>query len=136
MLVNKTNRNFWLFLGALALLLLFALLVCVFFNFGARCLCPTKYTKDWIGVLQKSTKRIEKAVRRILLVMPILLVPTLGLLMKVFLVFLAINSSILLATPSVKEFRVVGACLEELCINNNTNKFFGEGDLCLPDHFK
>ena len=136
MLVNKTNRNFWLFLGALALLLLFALHVCVFFNFGARCLCPTKYTKDWIGVLQKSTKRIEKAVRRILLVMPILLVPTLGLLMKVFLVFLAINSSILLATPIVKEFRVVGACLEELCINNSTSKFFVEGDLCVPHHFK
>ena len=131
MLVNKSNRSFWLFLGVLALVLLLALLVSVFFNF-----CATKYTKDWPGLLQKSTKTIEKAVRRILLVKPIFLVPTICFFMEVFLVFLAINSSSLLVTPSVKEFRVVGACQEELCINNSTNKFFVEGDLCLPEYFK
>ena len=138
MLVNKTNRSFWLFLGVSALILLLTLLFSVLFNFAAKCLCPTKYTKDWIGVLQQSTKTIEKAGRRILLAKPILLVPTICLLMKAFLVFLAINSSSLLASPSVKEFRVVGACLEELCINNSTSKFFVEGDLiiCIPEYFR
>ena len=134
--VNKTNRSFWYFLGILSLMLLIVLLVCVFFNFCAKCLCPTKYTKDWAGVVQKSTKIIESSIRRILLVKLVLIVPIIGLLVKAFLVVLAINSLCLLASPSIKEFRVVGACLDELCINNNTNKFFGEGDLCVPHPFK
>ena len=135
--VNKTNRLFWLFLGISALMLLVLLHVSVSFNFCAKHLCPTKYIGDWSELLGESTRTIEQAVRRIWLVKPILLVPTISLLLKTSLFFLVISSSCLLVSPSAKkEFMVVGACLEELCINNNTNKFFGEGDLCLPDHFK
>jgi len=71
-----------------------------------------------------------------LLVKLVFLVPMISLLIKVLLVVLAINSATLLASPSIKEFRVIGACPEELCINNSTNKFFAEGDLCVPEHFK
>merc|ERR1711963_8839 len=122
--------------GVSALLFLFALVVLAFFNFCAKCLCPTRYIEDWREVLQKSTKTIEKAVRRMLLVKLVFLVPMISLLIKVLLVVLAINSATLLASPSIKEFRVIGACPEELCINNSTNKFFAEGDLCVPEHFK
>ena len=135
--VNYTNRDFWPLLGVSALILILVLLVSVFFNFCAKCMCPLyQCTKDRQGVVGKPTTTIERTIRRILLVKPVLLVPTIGLLVKCLVILLTINSSCLLASPSAKEFRVVGACLEELCINNNTNKFYREGDLCIPDHFK
>ena len=55
----------------------------VSFNPCAKYLCPTKYIQDWQELFGESTKNIEKAVRRIWRVKPILLVPTICLLLKV-----------------------------------------------------
>ena len=65
------------------------------------------------------------------------LIPVSTALLQVSTVSLSLFASISLATTSkTPEFRVVGACQEELCINNNTNKFFKEGDICQLEQFR
>ena len=134
--VNKANSGFWLFMGISALMMLLALLVSVSFNFCAKYLCSANYASHWLELLEESTKNIEEAIRKVLQVKLVLLVPFCSLLLKALLIFLTMHSLSLLASPNVQEFRVAGACPEELCINDNTNKFYREGDLCAPDHFK
>ena len=115
---------------------IFAILAFGFFNCWDKYMCPNKCSKVWLGVWEKSTKIIEKTVKNILIVKLILIIPTIGFLIKALLIFLTIYSSCLLVAPSVKQFRVVGSCMEEICINNQTNKYFAEGDLCVPGAFK
>ena len=131
------NRGFWIFLGVSFLLLSVVFLLCVFLIFCSKHLCPTRLAKDWLGIVERSTKMIKGGINKIFMVKLILLVPAFfSLHLKLNVLLLTIFSSILLASPSTKEFRVVGSCPEELCISNQTQTFFQEGDLCVPDHFR
>ena len=128
--VSATSISFLFCSSFFSILILF--LFILFFNHLAKCICPRAYLEAWL----KSTQNAWVAIRRIWLVKLILLVPFFSLLLTSVLVVLTLYSSSRLVSPSVKEFRVVGACPEELCINENTNSFFREGDLCKPEHFK
>ena len=135
--VNSFNMGFWVFLGVSFLVLSSVYLVCILFVICNKLLCPSRPTKDWLGKVEKATKLIKEAILRIFRVKPVLLVPAIfSLPLKLTVLLLTIYSSILLASPSTKEFRVVGSCPEELCISNQTQTFFQEGDLCVPDHFR
>ena len=128
--VSVTSITFLFCSFFFSILLLF--LFMLFFDCLAKYIGPRGYLEAWL----KSTQNARDAIRRIWLVKPILLVPLFCLLLTSVLVVLTLYSSSCLVSPSVKEFRVVGACPEELCINENTNTFFREGDLCTPEHFK
>ena len=128
--VSVTSITFLFCSFFFSILLLF--LFMLFFDHLAKHICPRAYLEAWL----KSTQSAREAIRRILLVKLILLVPFFSLLLTSVLVVLTLYSSSRLVSPSVKEFRVAGACPEELCINENTNSFFREGDLCKPEHFK
>ena len=82
-------------------------------------------------------KSIKDRCRKAMKTKLLLLIPVTTALLQISTVFLSLFTSISLATTSkTPEFRVVGACQEELCINNNTNKFFKEGDICHVEQFR
>ena len=108
----------------------------LFLKFLAKYICTRGYLEAWVEFVGKSTKSIKEAIRRIWLYKFILLVPFICLGLTFLLVIPTLHSSSLLASPTFKEFRVAGTCPQEMCLNNNTNKFYREGDLCTPDYFK
>ena len=133
-LPNQINSNTWLIFALCNLIvgIIMIILSVAYFVFykcyGRHHHQPKKKLPN------KSIKdRCRKAMKTKLL----LLIPVTTALLQISTVSLSLFTSISLATtPKTPEFRVVGACQEELCINNNTNKFFKEGDICHIEQFR
>ena len=133
-LPNQINSNTWL-IFALCNLIVGIIMVILYVAYFLFYEC---YGRDHHQPKKKlPNKSIKDRCRKALKTKLLLLIPVTTALLQISTVFLSLFTSISLATTSkTPEFRVVGACQEELCINNNTNKFFKEGDICQLKQFR
>ena len=133
-LPNQINSNTWLIfaLSNLIVGIIMTILSVAYFMFYKF------YGRDHHRPKKKlPNKSIKDRCRKAMKTKLLLLIPVTTALLQISIVSLSLFTSISLASPSkTPEFRVVGACQEELCINNNTNKFFKEGDICQLEQFR
>ena len=133
-LPNQINSNTWL-IFALCNLIVGIIMVILYVAYFLFYEC---YGRDHHQPKKKlPNKSIKDRCRKAMKTKLLLLIPVTTALLQISTVFLSLFTSISLASSSkTPEFRVVGACQEELCINNNTNKFFKEDDICQLKQFR
>ena len=125
---NKTNGNTWTFVSVFNLVvsvIIIVIFVAHFFSYKRhqRDPCQAMTIKD----------TIRKAIAKKLYIV----IPFTTALLQILTVSLSLfTSASLAARPKAPEFMVVGACEEEICINDKTNKFFKEGDICHFENFR
>ena len=127
---NQTNFNTWLIFALSNLIvILLSMAYFLFSKYYRRDRCQPKKKMAIKSIKDRCRKAMKKGC--------LILVPLTTALLQILAVFLSLFASISLAAMTrTPEFRVVGACQEEICINNNTNKFFKEGDICQLEQFR
>merc|ERR1719458_1221941 len=133
-LQNQINSNTWLIFALSNLIVGIIMIILSVANFVFN----KSYGRDHHQPKKKlPNKSIKDRCRKAMKTKLLLLIPVTTALLQISIVSLSLFTSISLASsPKTPEFRVVGSCQEELCINNNTNKFFKEGDICQLKQFR